>query len=116
LEAGCAAQTVDALAFGSHGDEMVLPLSRATLGGRPLGATLPRAAVDAVVERARGSGAEIVALLGTGSAFLAPGTSAAHMVLAMIRDDGRVVPAAVLADGTYGLRDVYIGLPARIGR
>ena len=116
LEAGAPPAAVDALALGSHGDEMVLPLSRASLGGRPLDSALPRAAVDAVVERTRGSGAEIVALLGTGSAFMAPGTSAAHMVLAMIRDEGEVVPAAVLADGAYGLRDVYIGLPARLGR
>jgi len=116
LEAGAAPGDVEAVALGSHGDEMVLPLSRATLAGRPLGDRLPASAVDALVERARGSGAEIVGLLGKGSAFMAPGTSAARMVLAMVRDRGEVLPAAVLADGAYGLRDVYIGLPARLGR
>ncbi|WP_369812536.1 malate dehydrogenase [Kineosporia sp. A_224] len=116
VAAGAAPDEVDAVALGSHGDEMVLPLSRAAVAGRPLQERLPASAVDGLVERARGSGAEIVALLGTGSAFMAPGTSAAAMVLAMVRDRGEVLPAAVLADGAYGLRDVYIGLPARLGR
>jgi malate dehydrogenase len=116
IEAGTAPQAVEAVALGSHGEEMVIPLSLASLDGRPLSTTLTATSVDKLVERARGSGAEIVGLLGTGSAFMAPGTSAAHMVLAMIRDSDEIVPAAVMADGTYGLRDVYIGLPARFGR
>ncbi|MBI4942179.1 MAG: malate dehydrogenase [Actinobacteria bacterium] len=116
VAAGTAPDEVDAVALGSHGEEMVLPLSRAAVAGRPLQERLPASTVDGLVERARGSGAEIVALLGTGSAFLAPGTSAAAMVLAMVRDQGEVLPAAVRADGAYGLRDVYIGLPARLGR
>lgn len=116
LEAEVPPREVDAVALGSHGDEMVIPLSLASLGDRPLESTLPPGVVGGLVERARGSGAEIVGLLGKGSAFMAPGTSAARMVLAMIRDDGEVIPAAVLADGTYGLRDVFIGLPARLGR
>lgn len=103
---------VTAWALGSHGEEMVIPLSQAVLDGRPL--TGPQ--IDAVVTRTRGSGAEVVGLLRTGSAFLAPGTSAARMVLAMARDTGEVMPAAVLADGSYGIRDVYVGLPARLGR
>jgi malate dehydrogenase len=116
LGAAVAPGEVEAVALGSHGDEMVIPLSQARLAGRSLGERLPAPAVDALVERARGSGAEIVALLGTGSAFMAPGTSAARMVLAMVRDTGEILPAAVLAEGAYGLRDVYIGLPARLGR
>jgi malate dehydrogenase len=103
---------VSAWALGSHGEEMVVPLSQASLDGRPLAGP----EIDAVVTRTRGSGAEVVGLLRTGSAFLAPGTSAARMVLAMARDTGEVMPAAVLADGSYGIRDVYVGLPARLGR
>jgi malate dehydrogenase len=116
IEAGAAPGSVEALALGSHGDEMVIPLTRATIDGRELGTVLRAPLLDGLVERTRGSGAEIVGLLGAGSAFMAPGTSAAAMVLAMIRDSGEVVPAAVMANGTYGLRDVYLGQPARLGR
>jgi malate dehydrogenase len=110
------ASAVDALALGSHGEEMVIPLSRVRAGGRPVADLVPPARVDAVVDRARGSGAEVVGLLRSGSAFLAPGMSAARMVLAMVRETGEVMSAAVLADGTYGIRDVYLGLPVRLGR
>jgi malate dehydrogenase len=103
------ADRIAAVALGSHGDEMVLPLSQVT-------GPFDEAEVEAVVDRARGSGAEVVGLLRSGSAFLAPGTSAARMVLAMATGSGEVMPAAVLADGTYGIRDVYIGLPVRLGR
>ena len=106
------ADRVTAWALGSHGEEMVIPLSQAGAGGRPLD---PRQLTETIA-RAKGSGAEVVGLLKTGSAFLAPGTSAARMVLAMARDCGEVLPAAVLADGSYGIRDVYVGLPARLGR
>ncbi|MYW89327.1 malate dehydrogenase [Amycolatopsis rubida] len=110
------ADGIDAVALGSHGEEMVIPLSQARSGARPLTELVDRAALDAVVDRSRGSGAEVVGLLKTGSAFMAPGMSAARMVLAMARDTGEVMPAAVLADGTYGIRDVYVGLPVRLGR
>jgi malate dehydrogenase len=110
------ASAVDALALGSHGEEMVIPLSRARSGGRPVTDALPAERLRAVVDRARGSGAEVVGLLRSGSAFLAPGTSAARMVLAMARETGEVLSAAVLADGAYGIRDVYLGLPVRLGR
>ena len=110
------ADRIDAVALGSHGAEMVIPLSQATSAGRPLSDVIDKAALHAVVDRARESGAEVVGLLKTGSAFLAPGTSAAGMVLAMARDRGQIMPAAVLADGNYGIHDVYIGLPARLGR
>ncbi|OLT16131.1 lactate dehydrogenase [Pseudonocardia sp. CNS-139] len=110
------ADRVAAWALGSHGEEMVIPLSQASADGRPLPAVLPGPQLDAIVDRARGSGAEVVGLLRSGSAFLAPGLSAARMVLAMAADSGEVMPAAVLADGSYGIRDVYVGLPARLGR
>ncbi|WP_224403016.1 malate dehydrogenase [Pseudonocardia sp. ICBG1034] len=110
------ADRIEAWALGSHGEEMVIPLSRATADGRPLAAAVPAAELDAIVTRARGSGGEVVGLLQKGSAFLAPGLSAARMVLAMVADSGEVMPAAVLADGSYGIRGVYVGLPARLGR
>jgi len=114
--AGLAPGQVQAVALGSHGDEMVIPLSQATAAGRPLTEVLGEAAVTAVVNRARDSGAEVVSLLRQGSAFLAPGASAARMVLAMAAGDGQTLPATVLADGSYGIEGVYLGLPARLGR
>lgn len=109
------ADRVDAVALGSHGEEMVIPLSRATAAGAPLTGAIDRTELDAIVDRARGSGAEVVGLLQTGSAFMAPGTCSARMVLAMARDTGELMSAAVLARGEYGLRDVYVGLPVRLG-
>jgi len=111
LNGATRADRVRAWALGSHGEEMVIPLSQASADGRPL----DQSQLTETVERARGSGAEVVGLLKTGSAFLAPGMSAARMVLAMARGTGEVMPAAVLADGSYGIRDVYVGLPARLG-
>jgi malate dehydrogenase len=110
------ADRVHAVALGSHGEEMVIPLSQATADGRPLTDLVPGPELAAIVDRARGSGAEVVGLLKTGSAFFAPGRSAARMVRAMAANSGEVMPTAVLADGTYGIRDVYLGLPARLGR
>jgi malate dehydrogenase len=110
------ADEIRAMALGSHGEEMVIPLSQASVAGRPLAAVLDSGTVQGLVDRARGSGAEVVGLLKSGSAFMAPGMSAAHMVLAMAGETGEVLPASVLADGSYGIRDVYVGLPVRLGR
>jgi malate dehydrogenase len=110
------ADRIRAMALGSHGEEMVIPLSQATVDGRPLTAVVDRRTVEGIVDRARGSGAEVVGLLKSGSAFMAPGMSAARMVLAMARETGEVLPASVLADGSYGIHDVYVGLPVRLGR
>jgi malate dehydrogenase len=109
------ADRIDALALGSHGEEMVIPLSRASADGTPLTGAIDRTELDALVDRTRGSGAEVVGLLKTGSAFMAPGTASARMVLAMARDTGELMSAAVLARGEYGLHDVYVGLPVRLG-
>lgn len=116
MAAGLRPAQVEAVALGSHGDEMVIPLSQASAAGRPLTEVLGEAAFTAIVHRARDSGAEVVGLLRHGSAFMAPGACAARMVLAMAADSGQVLPAAVLADGSYGIEGVYVGLPARLGR
>ena len=110
------ARDVRGWALGSHGDEMVVPLSVATATGRPIGEVLAPDVLAAAVTRTRESGAEVVSLLKTGSASITPGLAAATMVLAMIRDDGTVLPSTVRPTGQYGLRDVYVGLPARLGR
>lgn len=117
--AGTAAKSrpdaVNALALGSHGDEMVVPLSQATVAGNAIALKLGND-LSAVVDRTRGSGAEVVSLLGKGSAFITPGLAAARMVEYMIRDDRRVISATVRPQGQYGLSDVFVGLPVRLGR
>jgi malate dehydrogenase len=115
LAAGVRPDAVEALALGSHGDEMVIPLSTARIGGAPITGRLDAATLDGLVTRTRGSGAEVVALLEKGSAYYAPGAAAARMVLAMAGDTGEVLPCCVLAEGAYGIGDVYLGLPARLG-
>lgn len=109
-------RNVKALALGSHGDEMVLPLSQASIDGRPLSDVLDPGTVDGLVDRARNSGGEVVGLLETGSAFLTPGLSAAHMVEEMIRGTGNVLAATVAPNGRYGIESGYVGLPVRLGR
>lgn len=106
---------VRAYALGSHGAEMVIPLSQITIAGRPAVDVVPRPRLDAVIERARTSGGEVVGLLKTGSAYLTPGTAAAQMAVAVFTDSGEVFPSAVKPDGVYDLPDVHVGLPAALG-
>jgi malate dehydrogenase len=108
-------QDVSAIALGSHGPEMVIPLSQATVNGEPLTGLLPAAEIDAIVERARDSGAEVVKLLQKGSAYFSPAESAAAMVADMARDSGRVQAACVQSGRAYGLEDTRVGLPVRLG-
>jgi malate dehydrogenase len=106
---------VHAYALGSHGPEMVVPLSQATANGRRLTEILDAATLSAIIERTRDSGAEVVKLLQTGSAYFAPGQSAALMVTSMARGDDTVMACAVEPRGEYGLRDTRVGLPVRLG-
>ena len=106
---------VEVLALGSHGDEMVIPVSTAAVDGGSAASVL-QSSLAAVVDRTRDSGAEVVALLGKGSAFITPGLAAARMVEYMLRGRSPVISATVRPDGQYGLRDVYVGLPVRLGR
>jgi malate dehydrogenase len=108
---------VVAYALGSHGPEMVVPLSAATANGRRITDLIDRPTLDAIVERTRDSGAEVVSLLKTGSAYFSPGQSAALMVTTMARDDrSQILACAVVPNGQYGLRDTRVGLPVRLGR
>jgi len=115
IVAGVRADGVAGLALGSHGDEMVFPASQARIGADAATARLSDR-FAATVERARDSGAEVVGLLGKGSAFITPGLAAARMVEHMIRADGSVLSATVRPRGEYGIADVYVGLPVRLGR
>ncbi len=107
-------ENISAMALGSHGKEMVIPLSQAKLGNTLITEVLDSNALERLVERVRDSGAEVVGLLKTGSAYHAPAVSVAKMVLAMAQDSNEVLPACVRADGTYGIKDTYVGLPARL--
>lgn len=107
---------VQAMVLGGHGDTMV-PLPRyTTVKGRPVSELMSKEKLDAIVKRTRDGGAEIVGLLKTGSAFYAPSASAVAMVEAIHKDQKQVMPCAVLCDGEYGLKDVVVGVPVKIGR
>jgi malate dehydrogenase len=107
---------VQAMVLGGHGDTMV-PLPRyTTVKGRPVTELLSKDRLDAIVKRTREGGAEIVGLLKTGSAFYAPSASAVDMVEAIAKDQKRTLPCAVLCEGEYGLKNVVVGVPVKVGR
>jgi malate dehydrogenase len=101
--------------MGGHGDEMV-PLPRfTTIGGIPVTEFISQDRLDAIVDRARKGGGEIVNLLKTGSAYYAPSAAAVQMVEAVLRDKKRVIPCATYLEGEYGLSDIYFGAPVVLG-
>jgi malate dehydrogenase len=113
-------QDVHAWTLGGHGDDMVPMVRHSTVGGLPLPelvrqGLIDQAALDAIVQRTRGGGGEIVALLKTGSAFYAPAESAIAMARAYLRDEKRVLPCAAFLSGQYGLNGMYVGVPTVIG-
>jgi malate dehydrogenase len=109
-------QDVKAIALGSHGAEMVIPLSQANANGQPLEQLLPKEQLSAIIERARDSGAEVVKLLQKGSAYFSPAESAASMVIAMVTGNDNTIAACVQSAGAYGLVNTRIGLPVRLNR
>ncbi len=115
MELGVSVRDIQALLMGGHGDTMV-PLPRyTTVAGIPLPQLLDQEKIDAIVERTKFGGGEIVKLMGT-SAWYAPGAAAAEMVESIVKDSGRVLPCAVWLNGQYGLSDLFLGAPARLGR
>lgn len=107
---------VKTLTLGSHGDTMVPVPSQSSVGGKPLSEVLGEAEVEELVERTRNGGAEVVALLKTGSAYYAPSAAAARMAKAVIEDSDAVMPVCAWVDGEYGISGVYLGVEARIGK
>jgi malate dehydrogenase len=107
--------TVRTLTLGSHGDTMVPVPSRCTVGGQPLSSLMPADKIDELVTRTRNGGAEVVALLKTGSAYYAPSAAAARMAKAVVEDSGAVMPVCAWVDGEYGISGVYLGVEAEIG-
>jgi malate dehydrogenase len=115
-ELGVPVGSVRTLTLGSHGDTMVPVPSRCTVDGRPLADVLAADRIDHLVQRTRNGGAEVVALLKTGSAYYAPSAAAARMARAVIEDSGAVMPVCAWVDGEYGISGVYLGVEAEIGR
>lgn len=114
-ELNVSVENIDAFVLGGHGGDMV-PLARyTTVSGIPLTDILPKKKIDALIDRTRKGGAEIVGLLKTGSAFYAPGAAAALMAEAIIKDKKQVLPCCVLAEGEYGIKGMFAGLPVKLG-
>jgi malate dehydrogenase len=107
---------VEAITLGSHGDTMVPVPSQVKVAGKPLTEVADAAAIDELVQRTRDGGAEIVGLLKTGSAYYAPASAAAAMVKAVVNDSNDLMPVCAWVTGQYGISDVYLGVPARLGR
>jgi len=115
MELGVSVKDIRAMVLGGHGDTMV-PMPRfTTVAGVPVTELIPADRLAQIVQRTRDGGAEIVALLKTGSAFYAPSASAVAMVSAVLRDEKRILPSCVLVEGEYGLNGVFVGVPAKLG-
>jgi len=114
-ETGASVKDVTAMVLGGHGDQMVPVVSATTVGGIPLTKLVDGAKIDAMVERTRKGGGEIVNLLGT-SAWYAPGAAAAQMVDAVCLDEKRVLPCTAYLEGEYGIDGLYMGVPVKLGK
>lgn len=116
MELNVSVEDVSAFVLGGHGDSMV-PLARySTVAGIPLPDLMDKATIDRLVKRTRDGGAEIVNFLKTGSAYYAPSAAAVEMIESIVRDKKRVLPCAAWLEGEYGLKDVYCGVPIKIGK
>ena len=116
MELGVSHQDVQAMVLGGHGDDMV-PLTRySTVSGICIEDLIPKDRLEALVTRTRNGGAEIVGLLKTGSAYYAPSASVAQMVQSIVRDEKRVLPCAAWCTGQYGIKDMFVGVPCKLGK
>lgn len=107
---------VDAIVLGGHGDTMVPLLSQTRISGKPLFEFLSLEKINKLVERTRKAGAEIVSLLGTGSAYYAPSAACFLMVRAIINDEKKILPVSLYLNGEYGLKDLCLGVPVKLGK
>ncbi len=116
METGCKPSEVKTMILGGHGDSMVAIVSQTTVKGKPITEVLPKDRIDAIVERAQKGGAEIVKHLKTGSAFYAPSAGAAYMVEQILNDKKETIPCSCYLTGQFGLNDVYVGVPCKLGK
>ena len=106
---------VEAMVLGSHGDLMVPVLSNCKVNDQPIRELLPEERIKEIVQRVKDGGAEIVGLLKTGSAFFAPGLAISEMVESILKDQKKVLPCSVLLQGEYGVQDLFVGVPVKLG-
>jgi malate dehydrogenase len=116
LELDISVEDIQALVLGGHGDTMVPLASYTTVSGIPLSQLLPRERIDALVDRARTGGAEIVGLLKTGSAYYAPAAAVVQMVEAIVRDKKRILPCSAWLEGEFGMEGLFLGVPCKLSR
>jgi len=116
MELGVSVENVHCYVLGGHGDDMVPLTHLSNVAGVPLDELLPPERLEAIVERTRKGGGEIVSLLKTGSAYYAPGAAVAQMVEAILKNKHLIVPAAAYLQGEYGLHDIFFGVPVQLGR
>lgn len=114
-ELAVSVEDIEAYVLGGHGDTMVPLVAYTTVGGVPVSELIAEDRLDAIVQRTRDGGAEIVELLKTGSAFYAPSAAGAQMVEAILEDKKRILPCAVYLQGEYGINGLYVGVPAKLG-
>jgi malate dehydrogenase len=107
---------IQAMVLGGHGDTMVPLISYTTVSGIPITQLMDKAKLDAIVDRARNGGAEIVKYLKTGSAYYAPSSGAVQMVEAIVLDQKRILPCSAWLDGEYGMKGLFLGVPVKLGR
>ena len=113
---GASVKEIEAMVLGGHGDDMVPLVNSAKVSGKPIDQLLPPKEVEALIQRTRQGGAEVVSLLKQGSAFYAPASSVAQMIQAILKDEKRILPICAYLQGEYGLQDLFCGVPCRLGR
>jgi malate dehydrogenase len=116
MEADVSVEDIQALVLGGHGDTMVPIVSCTTISGIPVTEFIPADRLEALIDRTRKGGAEIVALLKTGSAYYAPAAAAVQMAESIVLDKKRILPCAAWLEGEYGLEGLYCGVPCKLGR
>src|SRR5690606_3759779 len=116
LELDVSVEDIQAMVLGGHGDTMVPLISYTTVSGIPVSQLISRERLDAIVERTRGGGAEIVQYLKTGSAYYAPSAAAVQMAEAIVKDKKRILPCSAWLEGEYGMSGLFLGVPCKLGR
>jgi malate dehydrogenase len=116
MELDVSVEDIQAMVLGGHGDTMVPLISYTTVSGIPVTQLMERSKLDAIVDRTRNGGAEIVKFLKTGSAYYAPSAGAVQMAEAIVKDKKRILPCAAWLQGEYGMNDLFLGVPVKLGR
>ena len=116
MELGVSVLDIQAMVLGGHGDTMVPLISYTTISGIPILQLMKKEQLDPIVDRARNGGAEIVKFLKTGSAYYAPSSGAVQMVEAIVKDQKRILPCSAWLQGEYGMTDVFLGVPVKLGK